>query len=95
MFLFNIENQMLLAKGRKTVFNFAKSNISKIAGAFSFSRKKVNKIEKNINNTKAKAKRQEGVKINESNRNSKADRGMRYNNTNDLHSKSEGISPRF
>ena len=69
MFLFNIENQMLLAKGRKTVFNFANSNISKIAGAFSFSRKKVN-----INNTKAKAKRQEGVKINESNRNSKADR---------------------
>ena len=95
MFLFNIENQMLLAKGRKTVFNFANSNISKIAGTFSFSRKKVNKIEKNINNTKAKAKRQEGVKINESNRNSKADRGMRYNNTNDLHSKSEGISPRF
>ena len=77
MFLFNIENQMLLAKGRKTVFNFTNSNISKIAGAFSFSRKKVNKIEKNINNTKAKAKRQEGVKINESNRNSKADRRPR------------------
>ena len=72
MFLFNIENQMLLAKGRKTVFNFANSNISKKAGAFSFSRKKVN-----INNTKAKAKRQEGVKINESNRNSKADRRPR------------------
>ena len=72
MFLFNIENQMLLAKGRKTVFNFANSNISKIAGAFSFSRKKVNE-----NNTKAKAKRQEGVKINESNRNSKADRRPR------------------
>ena len=76
MFLFNIENQMLLAKGRKTVFNFANSNINKIAGAFSFSRKKVN-----INNTKAKAKRQEGVKINESNRNSKADRGIWYNRT--------------
>ena len=72
MFLFNIENQMLLAKGRKTVFNFANSNISKIAGAFSFSRKKVNR-----NNTKAKAKRQEGVKINKSNRNSKADRRPR------------------
>ena len=95
MSLFNIENQILSAKGRKIALNLVKSNISKISDAFSFSRKKVNKIEKNINNTKAKAKRQEGVKINESNRNSKADRGMRYNNTNDLHSKSEGISPRF
>lgn len=81
MSLFNIENQMLLAKDCKTALNLVKSNISKIAGAFSFSRKKVNKIEKNINNTKAKAKQQEGVKINESNRNSKADRGSCYNNT--------------
>lgn len=84
MFLLNIENQMLLAKGRKTALNLAKSNISKISDAFSFSRKKVNKIEKNINNTKAKAKRQEGVKINESNRYCEKNRGMRYNRANRL-----------